>query len=276
MSLAYRVHAIKVATKREIRSTLYGIGLYITLALIFLAASYFFVNSTLRTVADAGIMALANPITSPLFISVGLAATYLGLCSSLSISRDRDLGTLEVLFYGPVDAVSYVLGKYVHQLLAYVVVLLFALVNFYGISWVTNVGFSSDIIGIMVLSIFLTSCMVSFGIVLSVSTRRMIVSVVLFLALVLFFLVFSIVHGWVMSIAGQNLTTAMVYVRVILDNANEFVKWISPVDYYLRGMNAVMRQDPGGYALSILSSAVYSAVLLALSVWMFGRKGVRR
>src|SRR5690606_34662751 len=153
---------------------------------------------------------------------------------------------------------------------------IFALINFYGISLITNVGFSADIIGIMVLSIFLTSCMVSFGIVLSVSTRRMIVSVVLFLALVLFFLVFSVVHSWIMSIAGQNLTTAMVYVRVILDNANEFLKWISPVDYYLRGMNAVMRQDPGGYALSILSSTIYSIVLLTLSVWMFRRKGVRR
>lgn len=276
MSLGYRMHAIKVATKREIRSTLYGIGLYITLALIFLFASYFFVNSTLRTVTDAGIMAFANPITSPLFISVGLAAAYLGLCSSLSISRDRDLGTLEVLFYGPVDSVSYVLGKFVHQLLAYGVVLVFALINFYGISLITNVGFSSDIIGIMVLSIFLVSCMVSFGIVLSVSTRRMIVSVVLFLALVLFFLVFSIVHSWIMSLAGQNLSTAMVYVRMILDNANEFIKWISPVDYYLRGMNAVLRQDPGGYALSILSSTIYSLVLLALSVWVFRRKGVRR
>jgi len=212
----------------------------------------------------------------PSFRSVGLAATYLGLCSSLSISRDRDLGTMEVLFYGPVDSISYVLGKYFHQLLAYLVILVFSLINFYAISVVTNVGFSIDILGIMFLSIFLTSCMVSFGILLSVSTRRVIVSVVLFLALVLFFLVFSMVHTWIMSIAGQNLTPTMVYVRVILDNANNFIKWISPVDYFIRGMNAVFRRDPGGYALSILSSLIYSLVLLALSVGMFQRKGVRR
>jgi len=276
MSVSYRMHAIKVAAKREIRSTLYGVGLYVVLSLIFLAASYVFVNSTLRLVADAGILAHANPITSPLFISMGLAAAYLGLCSSLAIARDRDLGTMEVLFYGPVDAVSYILGKYFHQLLVYLVVLLFSLVNFWGVSLATNVGFSSDIVGIMLLSIFLTSCMVSFGILLSVSSRRMIVSVVLFLGLVLFFLIFSVVHSWVMGIAGQNLTTTMVYVRVILDNANQFIKWISPVDYYLRGMNAVFRKDPSGYAVSVISSLVYTGVLLALSVWMFKRKGVRR
>lgn len=276
MSVGYRIHAIKVSTKREIRSTLYGVGIYVVLALIFLISSYVFVNSTLRSVADAGIQALTNPITSPLFVAVGLAATYLGLCSSLSISRDRDLGTMEVLFYGPVDSISYVLGKYFHQLLAYLVILVFSLINFYAISLVTNVGFSIDILSIMFLSIFLTSCMVSFGILLSVSTRRVIVSVVLFLALVLFFLVFSMVHTWIMSIAGQNLTPTMVYVRVILDNANNFIKWISPVDYFLRGMSAVFRQDPGGYALSILSSLIYSLVLLSLSVGMFQRKGVRR
>lgn len=276
MSLAYRWHAVKVATKRELRSTLYGVGLYVVLSLIFVAASYVFVNSVMRTVSDAGILALGNPITTPLFISMGLAAAYLGLCSSLSIARDRDLGTMEVLFYGPVDAVSYILGKYCHQLLAYAVVLVFSLINFYGVSLVTNVGFSADIAGIMALSIFLTSCMVSFGILLSVSSRRMIVSVVLFLGLVLFFLIFSIVHAWIMSITAQNLSTTLVYVRVILDNANEFIKWISPVEYYLRGMNAVFRKDPAGYATSIVSSLVYTVVLLAVSVWAFRRKGVRR
>ena len=199
-------------------------------------------------------MALTNPITCPLFVSVGLAAAYLGLCSSLSISRDRDLGHVGGALLRARGADSYVLGKYSTSCWRTVVVLIFALINFYGISLVTNVGFSVDIVGIMILSIFLTSCMVSFGIVLSVSTRRMIVSVVLFLALVLFFLVFSIVHSWMIGHCRAKPASAMVYVRVILDNANQLIRWISPVDYYLRGMNAVLRQDTGRICLSSLSS----------------------
>lgn len=277
MSLSYRVHAIKVTTKREIRSTLYGVGLYVILALIFLVTSYSFVRTTLTNVTDAGILSLSNPIINSLFNTMGLAAIYLGLCSSLAISRDRDLGTLEVLFYGPVDAVSYVLGKFAHQLMAYGVVLVFALINFYGLSLVTNVGFSLDIVGIMVLSIFMVSCVVSFGIVLSVSTKRMIVSVVVFLVLTLFFWLFSTVHTWIMNLPLQNLPATLVYVRIILDNANEyFIKWVSPMAYFLRGRNAVLQQDLGGYLISLLSSTVYSAILLAVSVWVFQRKGVRR
>jgi len=183
---------------------------------------------------------------------------------------------MEVLFYGPVDAVAYVLGKYFHQLAAYGVVLAFTLVNFYGLSVVTNVGFSLEIAGIMLLSVFLTSCMVSFGIVLSAGSRRMMVSVILFLGFVLFFLIFSLVHAWVIGAAGRDAASTMVYVRMIMDSLDQVIRWISPVEYYLRGMDAVLRKDTSGYIMSAVSSLLYSAALLAVSVWMLRKKGVRR
>lgn len=276
MSIAHRAHAIKVATKREIKSTLYGIGLYFTLFLIFIAASYFFVNSSLRNVFDGGILALTNPITEPFFFSAGLAATYLGLCSALAISRDRDLGTLEVLFYGPVDTVAYIGAKFVHQLMAFLVVLVFAIINFFLVSQVTNFGFTSDFLGFLVLSLFLTSCMVSFGIFLSVSTRRMMVSVIAFLGLVLFFLAFTAAHTVIMSLPSDGITPLMVYVRVILDNMKVVMDWISPISYFSRGMTAVFMGDAGQYVLSIVSSIIYSGLLLTVSVWLFNKQGVRR
>lgn len=276
MSVAFRAHVAKVTAKREFKSTLYGIGLYLTLCLIFVSASFFFVRGTLRSMIDSGVVSSSNPVMGPLFIAVGLAAIYLGLCSSLAISRDRDQGTLETLFYGPVDPSSYIIGKYIHQLATHVVVLVFALVNFYLLSHVTHMGFSADMVGILVLSIFLTSSMVSFGIFLSVSTRRMMVSLILFLALVLFFLGFTAVHTWIMNVPGQNLAGAMIYVRIVLDRLNDVVKWVSPVAYFERGMAAVSTASPSQYFLSVVQSVVYSVVLLYASIWIFRRKGVRR
>lgn len=276
MSLPLRLHAAKVTAKREVKSTLYGVGLYVTLCLVFFSASFFFVRGTLRSMIDQGVLAAPNPLMGSLFIAVGLAAIYLGLCSSLTISRDRDLGTLEALFYGPVDAASYILGKYLHQLVTHLVVIVFAVIYFYLLAATTQIGFSVDIVTILVLSLFLTSSMVSFGIFLSVSTRKMIVSVILFLALVLFFLGFAAVHAWVVSLPSQNLAGALVYVRIVLDRMNDVVKWISPVAYFQRGMMAVSTQSAGQYVISIVQSLVYSLVLLALSVWAFQRKGVRR
>lgn len=276
MSIAFRTHVVKVASKRELRSTLYGIGIYVALALIFLVSAYFFVQSSISNALDAGVLALQNPITVPFFFSVGLAAAYLGLCSALSVSRDRDQGTLEVLFYGPVDAVSYLVSKFVHQMLAFIVVLGFAVINFYLVSSMTNLGFTSDFVYLLILSLFLTACMVSFGIFLSVISRRTMASVIVFLALVLFFLGFSAAHAIVMNIPGQAMSTLLVYVRVILDNMNNVMQWISPLAYFGRGMTAVFMKDTGQYLISLLSSLIYSGVLLSLSVWVFKKKGVRR
>lgn len=276
MSVSFRLHVARVTAKRELKSTLYGVGLYLTLCLIFFGASYFFVRGTLQSIINEGIVASVNPITGPLFIAVGLAAIYLGLCSSLAISRDRDHGTLETLFYGPVDATSYIVGKYLHQLTTHLVVVVFALIHFFLLSSVTQIGFSRDMLSLLILSIFLTSSMVGFGILLSVSTRRMIVSVIVFLALVIFFLGFAAFHTWIMSLPTQSVTGVLIYVRIVMERVNDVVKWISPVAYFQRGMAAVATQNMSQYLLSIAQSLIYTVVLLAVSVWAFKKKGVRR
>lgn len=276
VSMAYRLNAIKVTTKRELRSTLYGLGLYVVMTLIFLGAAYLSIRQSLVSVVENGLMVLPNPITQPFFLTVGLASTYLGLCAAIAISRERDQGTLEVLFYGPVDTVSYVLGKYIHQILAFLVMLAFSVINFVAVSLVTNLGFSRNFIGILLLSVFLASCMISFGIFLSAITRRMVVSIILFLGLVLFFIAFWVAHAWVMSIPGKDLTTLTIFARVVLDNLNTVLQWISPLSYLARGSTAIAMGNVGQYLLSIVSSVLYTVVLLGLSIYAFERKGVRR
>ncbi len=276
MSMAYRLNTIKVTTKRELRSTLYGLGIYVVMTLIFMGAAYLSIRQSLVSVVENGLMVLPNPITQPFFLTAGLAATYLGLCAAIAISRERDQGTLEVLFYGPVDTVSYVLGKYLQQILAFLVMLVFAVINFVAISLVTNLGFSGNFLGILILSVFLASCMISFGIFLSAITRRMVVSIVLFLGLVLFFIAFWVAHLWVMSIPGKDLTTLTIFARVVLDNLNTVIQWISPLAYLARGSAAIGMGNVGQYLLSIVSSVIYTALLLGLSIYAFERKGVRR
>lgn len=276
MSVSYRLNAIKVTAKRELFSTLYGIGLYIVMAFIFLITSYGSIRVSILNVVENGLESLPNPISWPFFLTVFLASTYLGLCSAIAISREREQGTLEVLFYGPVDSLSYVLGKYTQQILTYGVVLAFSIINFFLISQFTNLGFSGQFFGLLVLSIFLASSMVAFGIFLSSVAKRTIAGVVLFISLVLFFVLFWGAHGFIMSLPGQNLSTLLVYTRLILDNLNMVVQWISPLAYFLRGMTAVGVGSVSQYLISIVSSLVYTAVLLGLAVNMFERRGVKR
>jgi len=274
MSIGDRVHAIRVASKREIKSTLYGIGIYMTLFLVFLGSSVPFAATSLRNVLTEGMWVFVNPISTPFYYSVILAAMYLGLCASLSISRDRDLGTLEVLFYGPVDVVSYIGAKFVHLILAFIVVLAFSVVNFLLVSQLTNFGFTADFFWFLVLSLFLMSCMASFGILLSALTRRMMASVIAFLGIVLFLLGFNLAHAFIMGMTA--VTPFLVYVRMILDNMKVVIDWISPIAYFGRGFAAVAARDATQFAISIVSSIVYSGLLLWASVWFFKKQGVRR
>lgn len=278
MSMAHRVNAVRVQAKRELRSTLNGLGIYVVMSLIFVAISFWGFRSQLFEVMQAGIIPLQNPILIPFYLAVGLAAAYLGLCAALSISRERDMGTIEVLFYGPVDSTSYVAGKYVQQMLAFLVVLVFSIVNFYVISAFTNLGVS-NIVGLLVLSLFLASCMVSFGIFLSSLSRRMAVSVILFLGLILFFLAFQFIHAYLQGLTifdQRNYNPLLIYVRGLFDNLNFVINWISPLAYFDRGSLALLMGDMVQYVWSLASSLIYSVVLLGLSVVAFNRKGVRR
>lgn len=273
---AYRTNVVRTVAKRDLRSTLYGIGMYFVLTLIFLAVSYVSIRNSLFQVTENGLWAFPSPINAPFFFSIGLAATYLGLVSAISISRERDQGTLEVLFYGPVDSFSYVMAKYVQQMISFLVVLVMTLGFFAAISAYTNLGFSGNLAGILLLSFFLASCMIAFGIFLSSASNKVITSVVLFLGLMLFFLIFQVAHQVVLAMPGQKLSTVLVYVRIALDNMNKVVQWISPLGYLDRGAVAINLGNATQYLWSLLSSLGYTAVLLWLSMLSFNRKGVRR
>lgn len=277
MSMAVRLRSARIQAKREFRSTLTGPGIYVVLSLIFLGVSAGYFRSRLLEVGVEGVIEILNPGQDPWFMAMGLAAVYLGVCAAISISRERDMGTLEVLFYGPVDSLSYVIGKYMQQMMAFGVVLVFSLINFYIVTTVTNFGML-NVLGLVVLSIFLTSAIISFGILLSALSRKMTVSIILFLGLNVFLFAFTYLHWWLQSASflGQDLAPILVFLRSLLDSANVVVEWISPLAYFLRGMRALQMADGGQFVISLLSSTIYTLVALGLSVAAFNWKGVRR
>lgn len=270
-----RLNATRLIARRELRSTLYSIGIYVVMTAAFLIAA-FLVNRTLYAIQQNGLMVLKHPFDEPLYVTVVIGAIYLALCSALAISRERDLGTIEVLFYGPVDAPSYVLGKYFEQMITFVGMLVFYIVFFYVLSLFTNFGFTGSLLAIAFISIFVTSTMVGFGILLSALTKKIRTSVLAFLLMIVFFLAFDIAYDVIMSISGQDLTVALIYLRVAMQFLNQIVEWLSPIAYLKRGISAVNMQRMDLYLLSLGQSLLYTVVLLGLSILTFNWKGVKK
>jgi ABC-type transport system involved in multi-copper enzyme maturation permease subunit len=273
--LAERLKASRVISRRELRSSVFGLSIYLPVFFSFVVA-YLLIKNYVTSIEGNGIMVLANPLNYPFYICVMISSIYLAMSSAISIAREKEQGTLEVLFYGPVDTQSYLLGKFSEQMGAYLIILAFNIAYFLLASFVTNFGFSISFIKIVVLSLFLVSSMISFGTLISTITAKVRTSVLLFLGLVIAFLGLQFLGTILGNIQPDDLSSIAAYVRNFVSAIVSVVQWVSPFSYLNRGIDAVSQGSNMRYAISLLSSVAYSLVLMIISAIVFDRRGVRK
>lgn len=278
MSLApvSRWHVARTIAGRDLRSHLWGFSLYLAVSLVLLAVSHFALRNALWQVEQNGLLVLGSPVAYPFFLAMWLSAIYLGLMAAVAIARERDTGTLEVLFYGPVDGLSYLAGKFLQPMASALVVTALYLLYFGAAAAYTNLGFPGNVAQLVVLALALTACVVALGLLISALSRRVFISVLLFLGLMLFFTLFSVAHAVLMAIPGERLTDLLAFARTVVDNVQRVLVWVSPIGYYSRGSEALQMGDSGQYLVALGSSLAYAAVMMGLAAWAFPRKGVRR
>lgn len=273
---SYRLHAISVLIRREIWSNYYSLGLYLAVTIAFLGASLS-VNSYVSSVAQNGLMSIRSPLTEPLNFAVVIGAAYLALCSAISISRERDQGTLEVLFYGPVDSVSYVLARFLEQLITFAILILVYLIFFSILSAVTNLGLNWYFLAQAIMSVLLGSSIIGFGILLSCLTKKARTSIILFLSLTALFILVDVAADILTNMGTDKYTTSpIVFIRSVVLSLRDWLSWVNPFEYLQRGVFAISANSMVLFIRRLLESLLYTAVLLFGSVYFFNRKGVRR
>lgn len=274
--LAERLRASRIVARRELRFSVLGIGIYLTVFLSFLV-SYFLIRNYVSSIGTSGgVMIMANPLNSPFYVCIIVSSIFLALSSAISIAREREQGTMEVLFYGPVDTASYLFGKFLEHMGTYLVMLAFYVLFFFLASVVTNFGFTLGFAKIVFLSLFIVSSMISFGTLVSTVASKVRNAVLLFLGLMLFFLGLQFLSSVLGSIQPDNLSSIAAYMRAFVSAIVAGVQWFSPFSYLTRGIEAVEQGSTIRYLVSLGSSIVYSVVLMVASGILFERRGVRR
>ncbi|UCD79101.1 MAG: ABC transporter permease subunit [Desulfobacterales bacterium] len=269
-----KVKTVWVLAKRELRLTLFGSGIYLAL-LTSLVISSIILRNHLAAVGRDGLLITASPLAYPLFIAAGVCAVYLALASVTSIARERDMQTLELLFYGPVDHTSYIFAKYLKAVLSYLFIAIL-LVCYFGIASLTsNLGLSFKFLEVLVLSLFLSSCVITFGIFMSTLAESVRTAVLLLLGIVGGLIAIQIALEVLMTM-GDNLAPSLLYLRKTLSVLHAIVKWVSPFYYLDKGMEAISLGSVAKYAVSGISSTIYSAAFLLLSILALKIKGVRK
>lgn len=272
--LSLSIQTVKALSKRDLSSTLHSWGIYIVAFLSFIASS-FILKNYLDSIQADDILISADPLNYPLFISVIIISFYLAILSAISISREKDQGTLEVLFYGPVSSLTYILGKYIKDIVTYLVMVVFFLVYFWGVSLLTNLGFSYGLFKTIVISIFSVSCIISFGLFISSLTGKMRNSIIWLVGILALFLAIQVGQTILFAMPEENMSSVLTYLGNTLSVISGGINWISPFSYLTRGIDSVYLDNTLLYGLNILYSLVYSAILLLLSVFILKKKGVK-
>jgi len=273
----YRWHVTMLIQKRDFISMIFGRGVYIVLSLALLTAVLALRNS-LSFIDENGLFVASGAFTFPLFVAIFLSSLFLALSSVATIARERDQGTMEALFYGPVDSLSYVLGKYLAQISLYVLMAIVYMAGFFLYATLTNFTFSLSLLWVILLSILVASDFIAVGIFLSTLSSKVRTAILLFLSVVLLFLAIEVGQEILLAIPvqGNGYYNPLLFAQNVLTFLNQIVAWLSPISYLNQGIEAIRRGHVTSYLIIFTISLIYTLIFLGLSVVTLERKGVRK
>jgi len=173
------MHSILVIYKKELHSFFSSPMAYIFLSVFSIVNGYFFTN-TFFLYDQSDMRALFSII--PLVYLFFIPAVSMGL-----ISREKGLGTIEILSTLPVRDFDIVLGKYLAALTLIIVSLSITFIHYITLTFVgTNIDHGAVFTGYLGLA-FLGAVYASIGIFSSSLTDNQVVAFIIGIAIVLFF-----------------------------------------------------------------------------------------
>lgn len=267
----FRWHLACTIQRRDLRTILHGFGLYITLSAA-IAAAATVLRNCVESVQDNGLSVLAHPFVVPFFAAAILSSIYMAIVSTTTVAREREQGTLEVLFYGPIDALAYLLGKYLALMSTFALMVIVYVVALLTCALVTNLSFDLTLPWAAALSVATTSAAVAAGILLSTlnwSVRGAVLVVLLGI---------QVGYDRVPSLTGglaRGQSGLLLFLQTILGWLNHILEWLSPFACLERGIDALLHSNAGEYVLMLSLSLFYTVVALGLAVRTLRRKGVR-
>ena len=260
---------------REAQISVRGYGGFIALTAALLAATWM-IRIDIRALESAGLIIRADPFRTPLATAMLVVALYIGVSASMSVARDRESGTLEVLFYGPVDEISYILGKIGGLLLAYSMALPLLLAFFLLLSGIAGFALSADLFASVALSIVPAAAIISFGVLLSVGTDRVRSAVLLFIAVAALLIGVAIAYRLVLLAPIGDPSSPLLPLRDALAAIDFTIRWISPFAYIERIVSHAASGAWRPALPSLAASAAYSAAMIGFASMWLRRRGVHR
>jgi hypothetical protein len=267
----------KAIVDRISKIRLQSIGFFLSLTISLLFAAFIMVNA-IRFIEVNHILIERQMISTPLLITCFTLSLYLALSVSVTVAREYDKGTLELLLYGPVDEMGFLLGNLLAHLNLFMgglaVGLLWSVFNI----WMLNLSFNFTLLLVLIGYILMAVELISLGLLSAVwggkSRNAVVLLVIILLILGGIQLGDQLITNFV-QVSGSVANDPLIFTRNIFSFLNNIVRWISPYSQVQAVNQAVNNQIWGEYAL-LMSVMVFEALgLFFLATKILEKKGAR-
>ena len=247
-----------------------------TLALALFGGSIV-INNTLESAVQNTILVDIQPLFSPVLLMVILTSTYLALAVSVSISKENDKGTLEVLMYGPVNYRSYLFGAFAAFIISYIICVLIFTIWANAAIWLSHIDFSFDIYFLLLLSVFTVGSMISYGVFIAAlggKTRMTIIYFILFIVIMVGIQIADYVISTLLLTTSATGIDEFSILRNFLERISQFLVYFSPFSLFQLMMDDIVNRSIGNLAIHIVITIGQIGLLLLFSYILFKKEGV--
>jgi ABC-type transport system involved in multi-copper enzyme maturation permease subunit len=275
VAIPTRLSVAGVIAWREAKATMRGVGGLAALTVALIAAIWV-VLVDVRALRASGVLVLADPLKASMSTAILVLALFVAVSAAVSAARDRESGTLEVLFYGPVDEVSYILGKLGGLLLAYVAGLPLLIVSFAILSALTGFALTVPVVLGLCLSVIPAAEIIGFGVMLSVGTDRVRTALLVLITTIAVLFGISIAYTMVLLVEIDDPSSSVLPLRDTLAALDAVVRWISPFAYLDRVVDGAASRAWRTALAGLAASVAFTAAMTAIAAWWLRRRGVHR
>tara|TARA_B100000945_G_C20426858_1_gene621038 strand:+ start:1256 stop:2098 length:843 start_codon:yes stop_codon:yes gene_type:complete len=271
-----QIRAAIVIHKRDLRISLFGPVLHVV-TFVSLLISVTILRNYLTYIEANGLYPMPDLFSFPYRWAIILTGVYLSFSVVVSISRERESGTLELLFYGPVDYASYVIGKYVAHFSIYCLVIVLYLLCFLLISRIAGVQMTNSFFMTVLLSVFTGGYLISIGLFISAISTSVRSATLVFLTLIVSILLLQGSQVWLSNIAIESdYYNPVLLLQQLLGLVQTIVGWLSPFSYLNYGVNEMLRGNMIVFVRTIGFSIIFCFVFVAGSIIGLRLRGVRQ
>lgn len=271
---ALRWHATQRIARQELRETLLGWGLFVTVALALLAAVGLVYNSV-RFAGESGLAILARPYLTPLVIATTLSLLFVTVLATLAVARPREQGALQVLFFGPVDGPALILAHYLAGMAAFALAIALLVPPLLLLALLTRIPVPPALLLGLVPTVLTAGLGVAFGLFLSAAAPSGRAAILFLVGATLLLLSLQAGYSALLNVPPTSrYYDGLLFARLFLRSVNGLLAWVSPFGMLSGGLSAALRADLPEVLATVLRAIGSTGLWLLLAIRALSRRGV--